>query len=850
MARAEGGSFIDAKGEKHRWRVQNNHVLLWDDQPFVPMGGLFQAKSWGANATDADLAEDIDALKKISAAGVLDVYFQPPAPGGITRANPVYLQKLIDAAEGEGMTYGISLADGPRSALLAYHILPTRYRQQVPAEGGLTRFGISNMTSAYFAASLIDPRGGSSGDLSAEGEADSVQEGARVNLAPAPSPQAVIVYPERLFTADVNPLPNVWEGADEYRDRLLTLFRKVKLGKGFRFFTDLLPPEMDLTGEAAQLFPTSKDFATEWSAWLQRRYKAPEELARAWKLKDVEISYADAARLVPLFYKEKGFHALYDHRTGKRVPADLAPTFWNDLDDFKVDSYRAAINDLSLALKRGVADVPIVWRSRGYQKLLAYAVDARRPELRRFEFDGVGIDAYGKGQDAARYGGADVFTQVADCPRSLWMPVLSAQEARIPESTSPGFSSQQGLSLLLDGLRGVGAKGFYLDGARVVDPARKPYDLSAIPTQLGWLPEYAKLLSSINIATVPAPTKNAMFYPRQLATLMPTPLTGGAWLLPTDSRSAEQFKVYNFGKAGRCYSMDDGDGVVFYLYNPSGPRQITLRVPKTPVKRPEPFWTPAERGLRKKDTIALTIGPEPLRLDRFGPGLPIPEEAFAELNDEARLLLEMGKSRKLADMTVLDANYQRLKANYRPENPDLALGTLQGLQQLTEKLRDQLQPYAWIEAEGVFADDGLAIYPAQYTFDQVATRPGASGGRVLLVGDRKGTGQSATASYEVRTGLDGVFRLWVAASPTASFSLRLDGLPWGDQNRTPRAVGKTYGAPALIWMDAGQMLLTKGTHKLEIRAEGPMSLDAFLLTPGDFVPNGAIRPPVLPADAK
>ncbi len=846
-----GGVYTDAAGEKHRWKIQTNHVLVWDDKAFVPMGGLFQVKSWSPKGTESDLKSDIEAIEKISAAGILDIYLQPSA-GGITRANPAFIQKVIDACEAQGMTYGISLADGPRAAMLGYQILPSRYRQAVPAEGGAPRFAVPDIASAYYALTLLEGSSQSStGQLVGEGEADIVEEGARVAVPPSPTSQMLVLYPERIYSPETAPIPNLWEGMDEYRDRLLAMFSRVKLGKGLRFITDPLPPNIDLSGEARQLIPTSREFSQEWAAFLTRRYKTTDELIRAWRLKEVELeSFAEAAQLIPLFFNEKGFHAFYDRVRSKRIAADLTPKFWDDLDDFKTDSLRAAANDLSVALKRGVADVPVVWRSRGYAKWLAYAVDARRPDLRRFEFDGIGIDAYGRGEDAARYGGADVYTQVADSPKPLWLPVLATQEARKPESSAPGFTSRQSLYALLDSLRGVGARGFYLDGVRVTDAQRQPYDLSAIPAQLGWLPEYAKQLEATGIASAASPTGTAIFYPRQLSSLIPTPLEGGAWLLPTDSRSNLQFKTYHFGKAGRSYSMDDGDGTVFYLFNPTGPRQITLKLPKSDTKTPQPYWLPAERGVRKKDTITLTLGPEPLRLHRFGPGIPIPEEAFAEISEEARVLIALARQRKITELTILSANYDRLKANFRAENPDLALSTLQQLQGLSEELRRLLQPYAWIEAEGLWREDGALLSPAQYTFDQVEERSGVSGGRVLLVRERPTTGQSATASYDVRVAQDGVYQLWVSASPSSSFALRMDGLPWGDDSRVPKVTGKIYGSPPVVWHSCGPMLLARGGHRLELRAEGPMALDAMLLTPGEFTPNGPNRPPFLTDDDK
>lgn len=838
------GVYTDSAGEKHNWRVQNNHVLLWDDKPFVPIGGLFQVKSWAPKGTDDDLKSDIDALQKISAAGIHDIYLQPSS-GGITRVNPVYIQKVIDACEAQGLTYGVSLSDGPRSALLGYQILPSRYRQMVSADGGLLRFTVPDIASAYYALTLLE-NGGTSGQLVGEGNADLVEEGARVVVPASPTSQMLVLYPERIYHADSSPMPNLWEGIDEYRDRLLGLFSKVKLGKGFRFFTDPLPGNINLGGEAKQIVPTSREFSAEWAAFLEKRYKTPDDLVRKWKLKEVELgSFAEAAQLVPLFFNEKGFHAFYDRVKDKRYSAELSKVFWDDLDDFKTDSLRAVTNDLSAALKRGIADVPVVIRSKGYAKWLAYSMSASRPDLKRFEFDGLGMDAYGKDGNAALYEGADVLSQVTDSPKPLWLPVLATQEARVPETTSPGFTNRESLYNLLDSLRGVGARGFYLDGVRVTDPLRKPYDLSAIPAQLGWLPEYAKQLEATGIATAAPPSANALFFPRNERSLTAAQLEGGAWLLPTDSRNGDQYKTYQFGKVGGCYSMDDGDGPVYYLYNLREVRQITLTVPPGLAKESQPFWEPMERGVRKKDTITLTIGPQPVRLKRW-PGLPIPNEAFTELVGDARVLMDLAKQRKLPELTILSADFDRLRTPFRKDNMDQSLLTLMQLQGLTERLRRLLQPYAWIEAEGLWREDGVPLQPAQYTFDQVEERPGASGGRVLIVRDRPSTGQSATATYEVNISQEGVYRLWVASSPDANFALRLDNLPWGDGARGPRPVGKTFGAPPLVWNECGPMLLTRGTHKLEVRAEGPMALDALLLTPGEFTPNGPNRPPFLP----
>jgi hypothetical protein len=136
---------------------------------------------------------------------------------------------------------------------------------------------------------------------------------------------------------------------------------------------------------------------------------------------------------------------------------------------------------------------------------------------------------------------------------------------------------------------------------------------------------------------------------------------------------------------------------------------------------------------------------------------------------------------------------------------------------------------------------------AGYTFDMVDDRPGASGARVLVSTNRPADAVPATAVFPVSINLEGALRLYVAATPGATFRVLLDGQPFGGTDAPlPRMIGETFALGTLSWYDCGSVVMPRGIHQVEIRAEGAISLDALLLAPAGIVPNGPLPPPFQP----
>ena len=152
-----------------------------------------------------------------------------------------------------------------------------------------------------------------------------------------------------------------------------------------------------------------------------------------------------------------------------------------------------------------------------------------------------------------------------------------------------------------------------------------------------------------------------------------------------------------------------------------------------------------------------------------------------------------------------------------------------------EQLRANNRRYLWIDAE----------VTGTHSFDEASDKPGASGGRVLRV-DARLDDSHALARYNINLGDEAPREIWVAMSPDALISLRLDGRPLVNEATIPRRVGNLYADGSLCWMCFGTATIPRGTHVLEARADGPALLDVILFARDPFTPDGPNQPPSIP----
>ena len=818
VARSQG-VFTDSDKTAHWWYINGAHALIWDDKPFVPVGGQFAARSWAANASDADYAGDVSALETLKAHGVFDIYVQP-AKGGLTAVPPARIQKLLDYLDANGFTYGISLNDGPREPLTGYVVRPGAFRKVAPASGDVRFIAADTASALYYTVTA------GSADVRDEGEAVPNGDDVRVPAkAGGPGTQTVVILvPERIYapgSAEIG-VPDLWDGFDNYRDSVIALFGAVHPGKGFRFLCDPLPQNLALTPAFAHFIPTSAGFRAEWAAWLGVKYRNPETITRAWGVMDRPLLDLDeASQLIPLWSGGKGIAGFYDAKIKVRLRANTEHSnYWDDLTAFKAASVRGYMDGLAVALKRAVADVPVVYRNApagGWNELFAPLASARG-------FDGLGVVATEHGEDLATRSAAYTLAQAAESPKTVWMPALAMGDSGAATPARAALSGD------LDTLRGTGAKGFYLSDVRRLAETNS--------VTLDYLRDYAAALNADGTRTSAssagaAMTPAAVFYPRkQLPDLAPTRLSGAnGWWLPTNRPG----QVYEFGVPGRAYSIEEpGLGTVYYLWNAREKRRIEIAVPKSAMNDKSGSrvaWSENADGALKKATLALTVGPEPIRLVNY-PAIPVPTDAFSLAQTEANAFVKAMKAGKQLDYARFQGDM--IAVHHDKERDNTYSGVTEVLNELAQ-VRLANRRYLWIDAEQC----------PSHNFDEISVLPGASGDRVLRV-DARPDATPATAQYKINLGEDKPEAVWVAMSPDALVSLRLDGRPLVDEATLPQKVGARYADGKLVWTRFGVTTLPKGTHTLEVRADGPALIDAILFTRQPFTPDGPNPPPVTP----
>lgn len=141
-------------------------------------------------------------------------------------------------------------------------------------------------------------------------------ETAQVTLKNAITDDILLLYPQRLYFAGTpeSHLPDLWQGYDEYRDRLLTFFSRLKLGPGFRFFLDPMTDKIGFQGEVENVIPTTDGYRLDFEAWLEKKYNHNvDDLNRGWGIKEHDLpDFATAGRCLPLWSGSKGVPAVFD----------------------------------------------------------------------------------------------------------------------------------------------------------------------------------------------------------------------------------------------------------------------------------------------------------------------------------------------------------------------------------------------------------------------------------------------------------------------------------------------------------------------------------------------------------
>ena len=808
------GTYQDSKGGMHPWSIGQAHILTWDKVPYLPVGASFTPQSWIGTGSEDDWAKDALALGVLSKRGVREVTLSAGTKG-LTHIPVASVQRVLDYLDANNFRYGLEIADFPKDPLVGYIIKPSVYRNAAVSDSGPTEFRhIPNLAGGFYV--LVSPH---DGEVEETGRAQLMDsETALVAPKATTSGDVLLLYPERLYLSGTpeSHLPDLWQGYDEYRDRVLAFFSRVKLGPGFRFFLDPLTEQVGFGGEVDNVIPTTDGYRLDFEAWLNQKYNHNvDDLNRGWGIMDKNLpDFTVAARCVPLWSGAKGVPAVYD--PVKKVTymvlnkPRIGGHLWDDIRAFRMESVRGYMNAMADVLKKGVANVPVVYQWSGRSALLTNS-DTRGG------FDGISMPATASG--------AYAFAQAEDNPRTTW---LIGTDSGAVDAASKDW----------DALKTLGARGFFAP-AETTEAARR-------------LGEYGSALSfeAADLNTRPL----TLAYPAGVNDLQAETrqLSNGVWWLPSYRVGAifGAGGAFTLGPMLRGYRLVDPDGgpTRFVIWSPRG-AMTQARLPF--AKTAKPFVTDA-RGVpliveHKKGTFYVPVGADPIVISNVA-SIPLPLDAAEAAEKEALRLLKLAKEQGLSiDLMQERLFYAQKILEDTPENSDLRYNTLA---RAIGEISYALQPFVWIEGENA----------STHTFDSIASDSESSGGSYLSLDTIRQPPSSGTdtkssyhADYKFSVNTANPFAVWIASSPTLSsspFTWRIDN---GGENEVQdvETEGGVY-AGKFIWSHLGDATLTRGPHTLTITVTGPrprdnryvLSVDALCLSRVPFHPDGATPPAI------
>lgn len=791
------GTFVDASGGQHAWSINDGHTLLWESDPYIPVGTVFVSQYLAPTVGDDAYVADVKNLETLKSKGITDVILTSGGP--ITLSAPASLQKMIDYLDANGFTYGIELDDGPKTPLQGYIISPNRYRLEGPSDKTTISCTWPNVDSAmYVVVSKFD------NSIKANGGA--IVKDGKVNIflaSPLKIGDVLIVYPHKTLAS----AGDLWSGYGEYRDRVLAFFKGVKFGRGMRFFVEPFSMKMDFTDEMLGFLPDSSGFRLGFEAYLTRKYKQESSVKAAWGLDENLESIERAARLMPLWTASRGVPYAYDKASAHlfSVNTAISPQMWRDILDYRDSSAQEFMNTIADTLRKQVANVPVIFKSATYHRIYANPFGMGG-------IDGLAVQSYGTGEAPVDRIAGSVYALAEESGKSTWFIVAGTQASADGKSAYLGETAMAGT---LDSFREIGCKGFFVE------------NLTSSPDQMGWLASFKSKIAKTWTDFKP----EVVYYPTDPATgAYVKRLARDTWWLPTLRKGATTY----IGDELFAYTIL-GEGKA-YIWSASGKRVVTMSTGG--VGTPSVDFPPGVSISAKNGVFTLNLDESPTVLGGINFTQVFPRDtAEAQINQLTQLI-------PIADRAGIDVKKARgtlesAKNVFSNGQAYIAYGI--AVDGVTE-LRNAMGPDLWIEGEKSPATN----------LGSVIAAPGASGALALVLDtdlDAPLNPYSATYSFESRA--NSSYELWLAGSPPTeggSASYSIDDGAWTPVSAMDGKV-ENYG-PGLAWYKIGVANLAPGSHTLALRIDAKrtvdnryyFAIDAIVLSPHGFKPNGVVKP--------
>lgn len=647
------GCFIDQEQTPHRWHITHNNALIWDGEPWYPVGGMIFSRhmyfasdpGYPPETALAEFRQDEQEWQQVRKRGVRDVYLA----GALTRRTaegrdaPVdALQRVLNKLDTMGFRYGFEISSGPTQVgppgfwvqLDDFRITGARhgktYSLELPGQIG---------TAFYFVIDDID------GELVHLGKARiRKQDGKTVGQV------TIEGTPGKSYTLKIVPQMdwrtsaarfNFWDGGyEEYEARLVDQLAQLKLGPNFRFFVD---PFWNEFGIKPYYFYASAGYRDALKKWLKEKYTDVTSLRRAWAIRTGSLSsFEDASRLIPVCrgtnVSEQGIQGYaYDFNDETWFVLDAATTqMWYDLHEFRDRALQSCVRRVCQAIKK-IHNAPVVMKRHwGSRRLFINESEVGG-------LDGLGMDSYGTGDSLARFNGAATYGDLAQSRRTQWCITTETSSCSLGQEFV-GYPSRRAMYDDFGQLIHLGVKGIFSFGvilhATGGDGGWAACDMSRDPQQLEWLGSFGRMLRGQNDLAAYRPHYYYWYPTRDLDSLTISSFVGlsgaphtgvqrseqGVWIVPT-------------------YTPDvDTELLVSGLHEKSAVDRYGPRLQNTLAMRPSLRHVQV-RTLKESLKIAAPAPPslhplkDVLRIHRLDAPPPVEAYGFMEANGSPTLFL-------------------------------------------------------------------------------------------------------------------------------------------------------------------------------------------------------------------
>ncbi len=835
------GIYTDATGGVHNWSINERHTLLWDTKPYFPVGGRFIPSSL-KDPSEAAWKADIKALEALTAKGLKDLLIWQDRP--LMEIPLPAFQRLISYLDNNQFQYGLSFGIGMTTPLTGTVVKPSTYRYDT-RESLTAQWTVTNTDSAlYYLYDISNSRPvlqNSIAKITSPVIAIPVEPPAGTGRTVA------LLYPHKTLPAHSESIPDLWSGFDAYRDKLISYLKQIKFGAGLRFFLDPLARHIGMEGETDYLIPDSASFQVEFEAWLGRQYPNLEEIRQNWGLVESDIkTHAQLAQLIPLWANNRGIPFYFDKQKRRSVPTGdtRLSKWWQDFLQFRNESILYYMNTMANLLKKQVVSVPVVYTWTQLHPIFL------NPDTEG-GYDGLSVALKSSDPTFANKILAPAYSALEQGKRTLWSLITEVEaepalydtppDPNKSDNAPPTYTVAGALANDIDQSVRYGFKGYYF--ATFHSEPKQLYDWLTSDQSLTWLAESLSNVQRIS-GTLVNDAPQTLTFPQY------SPGNGHYGIVPGTTRVLwmgrfVQGEALDWWPAYSGYSLKNGDSVSRYVIQSlRGPRKTHFV-----VGRPKDIFafradgTPVPIKVISKDVIEVVLDDKPTI---FVPNKQtlFPAEAAFDTIIQFQGLTDIGVRQKVTTGLQERARLEQAKNYFAQRNFEIAF--IQSRPELDEII-DHTVPYIWIEGERPFRDI--------HTFTEVALNVEASRGSYLKLQAQSPPGRFG---YGVRYNFDvlddGRYNVWLAGSipgrSTSPFRWRMNSEPERDPE-TKRVVGERYLGQEFGWTMLGTANLKKGPgQSISLYVIGPnqakqeysFAIDAIMITPAGFTPNGTIRP--------